>query len=123
MLADVEAAHRLGISYKRFLGWEPTTVYEYDDSGRMVSSRPEAEWDDAERAWMLALDTWKTDRVCPLCGLAREVCQAPETEFALDVGLPTRCHVTTAIRRAQAARAKHPGEHDDALLWSAQVRD
>lgn len=120
MRADVEAAQRLGISYKRFLGWEPATIYEHDGAGRLVSSRPEVEWDETERAWMLALETWKSERLCPLCGQPREVCQAPETEFALEVPLPTRCHVTTAVRRAQEARAKHPGEHDDALLWRPQ---
>ncbi|GAB3166599.1 hypothetical protein GCM10027059_25790 [Myceligenerans halotolerans] len=122
MRAEVEAAERLGISYKRMQGWEPRTIYEYDTDGRLVASRPEVEWDDTERAWMLSLAAWRTEHVCPLCGMPREICQAPETEFNLEVPLPTRCHVTTAIKRAQAARAKAPGEHDDALLWGAGLK-
>lgn len=35
---------------KRFGGWEPTTYYEYDENGRLVSSTPEVEWDDEQRA-------------------------------------------------------------------------
>jgi hypothetical protein len=98
-------------------------VYEYDDAGRMVSSRPEVEWDDTEQAWMVALATYRRTEICPLCGWPREVCQAAETEWALDVPLPTRCHVTTAIHRAQEARSSMGGgAHDEALLWGAQVK-
>ena len=46
---------------KRFTGWEPATVYEYDDAGRLVASQPEVEWDDTERAWMLALEEYRSD--------------------------------------------------------------
>jgi hypothetical protein len=120
--AEVEAAERLRISYKRFKGWEPTTIYEYDDAGRLVSSRPEVEWDEVEQGWMTALAKWRSEELCPLCGWPRAVCQAPEAEWNLEVPLPTRCHVTTAIRRAQKARSKAPGEHDDALLWGAKPK-
>lgn len=122
MRAEVELAERLGISYKRLQGWEPRTTYEYDDGGRITASYPEVEWDETERAWMLALAAWRARHVCGLCGMPREVCQDPDAEFALEVALPTRCHVTTAILRAKAARARAPGEHDDALLWGAQLK-
>lgn len=124
MRAEVEAAERLGISYKRFKGWEPANVYEYDDTGRLISSRPEVEWDDVEQGWMTALAKWRHDEVCPLCGWPREICQAPETEWSLEVPLPTRCHVTTAIRRAQDGRTSAGGsKHDDALLYGARFKD
>jgi hypothetical protein len=122
--ADIRTARTLGISYKRFQGWEPTTTYEYDDGGRLISSRPEVEWDQTEQDWMLALDTWENDELCHLCGWPKDVCQAPETEWALEVPLPTRCHVTTAIKRAQMARAADGGgRHDDALVWGARLKD
>lgn len=35
-------------------GWEPTTTYEYDDDGRLISSRPEPEWDDEQRHLAIA---------------------------------------------------------------------
>ncbi|MFE5309698.1 hypothetical protein [Isoptericola sp. NPDC056605] len=117
------AARTLGISYKRFLGWEPKTFYEYDAGGRMVSSWTEVEWDDTEREWMLALAEWEASEVCPMCGWPKDVCQARDAENALEVGPPIRCHVVTAIRRAQEAR---PGtgvsKHDDALIWGASLK-
>lgn len=124
MRAEVTAARTLGISYKRLLGWEPTTVYEYDEAGRMVTSRPEVEWDDTEREWMLALAEWEATEVCPMCGWPKDVCQARESENALEVPPPTRCHVVTAIRRAQEARQSGPAaKHDDALIWGAQLKN
>lgn len=123
MRADVGAAFRLGISYKRFQGWEPTTVYVYDEAGRMISSQPEVEWDQTEQDWMLAYEAWERDEVCPLCGWPKDVCQARETETLLEVPLPTRCHVTTAIKRAQDGRSSQGGtKHDDALLWGARLK-
>lgn len=72
---------------------------------------------------MVALARYRTDELCPLCGWPREICQAAETEWSLDVPLPTRCHVTTAIKRAQEGRASSGGgKQDDALLWGARLR-
>lgn len=104
------------------MGWEPRTVYEYDDAGRMVASAPEPEWDDTERAWMLALEHWRTEQVCSLCGWPKAICQDPATEFAVEVPVPTRCHVTTALRRAQKARAEDKTSESDGLVWAAQMR-
>lgn len=120
MRAEVETAERLGVSYKRFQGWEPTTVYTYDDAGRMVSSQPEVEWDDTERAWMLALQTWRDTELCTLCGWPKDACHDPQAEWNLEATLPIRCHVTTKIKQAQADRAG--GKYDDALIWGAQYR-
>lgn len=105
------------------MGWEPTTTYTYDDQGRLVSSTPETEWDDTERAWMLALQRYRVEDLCPICGRPKSVCQAPEAEFMFDVPPPNRCHITTALRRAQktyldAAHAPHP----DALDWHVTLR-
>jgi hypothetical protein len=60
------------VSLRRFAdGWEPAEVteYEYDDAGRLVRSvtRREPEWDEEQRAWMLALD--ECERLsCDGCG-------------------------------------------------------
>jgi hypothetical protein len=98
-------------------------VYEYDDAGRMVSSRPEVEWDEAEQAWMLALAKWERDEICALCGWPRSVCRDPMAEFNLEVPLPERCHVITAIDRQKEARAAEGGgKHDDALIWAARFK-
>lgn len=85
----------------------------------MVSSRPEAEWDDTERAWMLGLAAYEAT-LCPLCGLPSDVCQSPESEGLAEAGLPVRCHVATARmqRREEYKEASHAG----ALLWPAGLR-
>jgi len=82
-----------------------------------VASRPEVEWDDTERAWMLALEQYRREVLCPKCGYPREICQAPETEFALRVPPPTRCHVETALAQAQKESEHHTPE---ALIWGVQ---
>lgn len=37
-------------------GWEPRTFYNYDDTGRMVSSRTESQWDEDQVELLLADD-------------------------------------------------------------------
>lgn len=72
---------------------------------------------------MLALDSWEQDELCPMCGWPSKICQARETENMLEVPPPTRCHVTTAIKRAQEARSAGGGnKHEDALLWGARLK-
>lgn len=69
-------ARSLGISERRFLGWEPTEVHEheYDDAGRLVRTivTRESEWDDAERAKALALTTYEQG-ICGGCGLHHDI--------------------------------------------------
>lgn len=113
-------ARTLGVSYKRLSGWEPTTTYAYDSAGRVASSRPEPEWDEEQVGWMLALAEWE-NALCPACGRPASVCQDPMTEFRLSVPPPTRCHITTAVRRAQKQYEK--SEHPEALLFGAVLRD
>jgi hypothetical protein len=93
-------------------------LYEYDDAGRLVSSRPEVEWDETEVAWMLALADYEAS-LCPRCGMPREICQSPDTEGRVTVPAPSRCHVTTAILGAQKGYAEN--EHPTALLFGAHV--
>lgn len=102
------------------MGWEPTTTYEHDDAGRLVSSRPEVEWDDTERAWMLGLAEYE-ETLCPLCGLPSEQCQAASAENLAEAGLPIRCHVATA--RAQRAEKYKDAEQASALLFPARLRE
>lgn len=95
--------------------------YIYDGAGRVISSRAEAEWDDTERAWMLALEEYRREVLCPCgCGFPREVAQSPETEFAVMVPAPTRCHIRTALVEAQKGAVDRP--HPEGLLWGAELR-
>lgn len=70
---------------------------------------------------MLALQHYRDHLLCPCgCGWPKSVSQDPMTEWYVRVGEPTRCHVRTALIRAQqdAKGRKHP----EALLWSAQLQ-
>lgn len=59
--ADLRRAEKLGISLRRFHGWEPAT---YTANGRTFT---EPEYDAWERALWRALDDWEATR-CPGCG-------------------------------------------------------
>lgn len=85
----------------------------------MISSRPEAEWDDTERAWMLGLAAYEAT-LCPLCGLPSDQCQSADAEALAEAGLPIRCHVATA--RAQRAEEYKDAKYSGALLWPAGLR-
>jgi hypothetical protein len=113
----VEAARTLGISLKRFEGWEPTTVHEHDEAGRLVSSTPEPEWDDAQQGWMLALAVYE-DGLCPLCGRPRRICSDPDGEGKWRALLPIRCHATTALSIAKKPYLEQP--QSEALLFVAE---
>lgn len=101
------------------MGWEPTTTYEHDGAGRLVSSRPEVEWDDTERAWMLGLAEYEAT-LCPLCGLPTDQCQSAAAENLAEAGIPIRCHVATA--RAQRTEEYKDAKQASALLFPAGLR-
>lgn len=61
LIDELKTCRRLGISLKRFHGWEPT-------GGDRV------EWDQGEREWMLALDMYERTKICPICGNTRDFC-------------------------------------------------
>lgn len=98
-------------------------MYEHDDQGRIVASRPEPEWDDIEVGWMLALQDWR-DSLCPCgCGWPADVAQDPMTEFRVRVEDPTRCHVRSALAKAQREYASGEGSRPEGLLWRAVMPD
>ena len=88
-------------------------MYEYDDTGRLVRARAEAEWDEGEQTVMLALQAYRS-ALCPLCGGPISVCTAPENELKYKGGLPIRCHATTARDIAMEPYRDQP--HSSALM-------
>jgi hypothetical protein len=79
----------------------------------------EPEWDEATRDLVVALDDVD---LCSVCGGPAYLCQDPEREFDWTIDEPTRCHRTTAIRKAQAALDEETNPHQDALAWRAGLR-
>jgi len=102
------------------MGWEPATFYVYDADGRLVSSRPEPEFDESEREWFQALASYRTDQLCGVCGLPKSVCRAPEAEDRVKVE-SERCHVTAAIARRQKADAEDGIAYPQSLAYNAAV--
>lgn len=105
------------------MGWEPVISYTYDDAGRLVSSQAEVEWDDTEREGMLGLQRYRDTEMCPRCGSPKWLCQSPEAESQWEATLPARCHISTAMHRAQAEYGKgNPATFPESLVWAARVR-
>jgi hypothetical protein len=112
--ARVEAAERLGISLKRFDGWEPTTSYTHDEQGRLVSSTPEVEWDEEQQAIMLALGRYR-DLLCKGCGGWLPETTEIEADGAYRVEPPIRCHRCAAFSIA-TTKARDMDKPESLLL-------
>lgn len=119
---DVDAAVRLGISYKRFSGWEPKEVTEhtYDESGRLVRSvtTRESEWDDEERGTVLALGDYEHS-LCGGCGG-----YLPETTqpgAAYEATLPHKCFRCAAVHSKQKEYEKNADVRDMAI-WPVKAK-
>lgn len=106
------------MSWKRFQGWEPVRTTTTVDGVQTMVAEPE--WDEDERAHMIALAMWEDSR-CPLCGGPVEDCQSPEAERRFAGTPPVRCHRTDAIIRYQDKAGEYPRPR--ALLWRAEDRD
>lgn len=87
---------------------------ERDSHRRIIGYTPEPEWDDTERAWMLALAEYERG-LCPSCGLPAEECQDPlmPTRWVAEV---ETCQ--TQLMRNMALseyRKDHSGERPERL--------
>jgi hypothetical protein len=110
----VESAERLGLSLKRFRGWEPTTTVRHTWDRDNLSEQPdgytstvEPEWDEVEQAWMIALNIWRANR-CPGCGGDLSVTTKPENEERFQPELPLECFRCVAYARSHEAYEKYP---------------
>lgn len=74
-----------------------------------MASVPEAEWDDTEQAYMLALAAYRK-RICPGCGgdLAETTAAVNEDRYKPE--LPLQCHRCLGFARAAETyqEEKHP---------------
>lgn len=69
---------------------------------------------------MTALERFRREDLCPLCGGPKSICQAPYGEYLYGTDPPIRCNVMTAIRQAQSTRRED--KHADALIFPPRVR-
>jgi hypothetical protein len=122
----VEAAAGLGLSLKRFDGWEPTetTTYRYDDTGRLVSSTTtrDVEWDPEQQAWMLGLAHYRSLIHGPCGGYLPDTVGVDAAD-RFEAEDPMRCELCTA--RAERVKVHTSGDHapfPEALLWPTHRR-
>jgi hypothetical protein len=110
---------------KRFDGWEPLeeSIPEYDgDQLVRTVTRREPEWDEEERAWILALLTYRS-QIHEACGHYLPDSAAPEAEGEYVAQLPIRCHACTA-RAQMYSRVEAAGnQHITALLFPVKRKD
>lgn len=93
----------MGISLKRFEGWEPKTVteYVYNDNGQIdhTITTVEPEWDEDETSLMLALHALELD-TCSGCNGRLSETTLPENDDNYKVDPPERCHKCTVLSKA-----------------------
>jgi hypothetical protein len=92
-----------------------------DINGHVVSSTTDSPWDETERAWMLARGAYRRERLCPLCGMPKEVCRAMAAEGRVSVEFE-RCHVTAELARKQRAHQKDGILIPESLAYTASVQ-
>lgn len=72
-----------------------------------MSSTVEAEWDEQEQGWMLALYAHRAT-LCPRCNGSLVETTKPEHEYAYEADLPYTCHRCTAFARSYATYEDQP---------------
>jgi hypothetical protein len=108
----VAAARQLGISLRRFDGWEAqqVTEYEHDERGLLVRSvtTQEPEWDEEQQGWVLALAMWESFR-CKQCGGDLHETAHPDNDPGNPHGKgvyralpPAECYQCTALHAARS---------------------
>jgi hypothetical protein len=104
-------ARDLGISYKRLHGWEPrTSQVGYDRDGDRVAladaweivTEVEVEWDDEERARLLALG--RHDGALHTCGFHPDITSDKANQFQIEETACNVCKATDRYLRIQAHR-------------------
>ena len=117
--AEVQAATSLGLSLRRWCGWEPREVHTPQPDGAVLVTR-EPEWDQDSRDWVLALRQWE-DSHCPQCNGWLPETTNPANEDAYEATDPGRCHRCTALVAKQHAYAEHPYRQSQ-VLWPVTLR-
>lgn len=112
----------MGISHRRFMGWEPTTTYQTGPGGVVLSSTPESEWSEDEQGKMLALAHYEAVEKCPICGGPKSECQDPANETRYTADLPVRCFYRTAVSREHDQWRADDRPRTEALIPQVRLR-
>lgn len=98
---DIQCAVAVGVSPRRYAGWEPVTRYSYDAAGRVAHTRPEPEWDEWDQALVDAWLNWQAG--LHTCGHHESETADPGVAFVASF---TECRACAALQAAQESRAK-----------------
>lgn len=95
----------------------------YDDDGRLVHSvtTREVEWDDDERAKVLALLDYEA-QTCPGCGGFLPETTDPQMQFRYEADNPSRCHRCDALHAKQEAY-KDQTRSSALVIWPVEPRE
>jgi len=127
-------ARQLGVSLKRFTGWEPrqvTKVLSWTSDGKPAvwETRVEPEWDSYERSLMLALDWWESG-LCQRCGHHLDETTDPDTDpdnpAAKRTWLadgPYECFACKTLYQAEKKWGKEAPDTAQISVWSAVLVD
>jgi hypothetical protein len=98
--AELEAARAWGVPWRRWAGWEPAEVteFEYDDAGRVVRATTvrEPEWGEVDRGAARTLAEYEAD-LHDGCGQHLALATAAENEERWGAEVVARCHACTAV--------------------------
>lgn len=134
MRRRLTAARQLGVSLRRFDGWEPvqrTRVTEWTPDGRPAAwqTSTEPEWDPRQRALMLALQWWEAG-LCRRCGQHLDETTDPNNDpdnphsgrtWVADG--PDECFACKVLHRAEQSWEKTSPEAAPYSIWAPQLRD
>lgn len=114
----------MGVSPRRYAGWEPRTRYRYDDHGRIIHTRPEPEWDEWDQVLVDELQNWQSD--VHSCGHHRSEQRDPDTQFVATFTVCQACAVLQDKQREQARQdepeRKKGGNPDFPRWWTVDRR-
>ena len=98
---DISNAVRVGVSPRRYAGWEPRTRYRYDDQGRIAYTEPDPEWDEWDAALVDEWLNWTAG--VHTCGHHETEQPGPDARF---VASYTICKACQALQREQEKQEK-----------------
>lgn len=86
-----------------------TTVYHYDEHGRLTHSETTWDplWSDEDLDWAMAELAEAAGR-CPDCQHPLSETTSPDAEGEYVAPLPTRCHACTALEQRRAEYVQSP---------------
>ncbi|MFI6819718.1 hypothetical protein ACIBJE_02050 [Micromonospora sp. NPDC050187] len=125
----IRLARTLGVSPRRLEGWEPSTIHEYDDAGRLIRSTPETEWTAEQVGWLAALEEYEAG-LCKQCGQPLSETTKPEHDFNNPLspafyeaapGTPVQCHCCAALQRSERDTAALNPQFPSALIHAVRL--